>query len=137
MTDTLPLEVRIDRLLELAKCVKQPATAQEVSNGVTETLGRHIPPETVDEWFAGDLVPTDAEREAIAEVCGFSGDSSAYIASDDPEEYAPIHQQIGNLLELAHNTTGLVALRASEKPLPARARQELADLAGQAYDEPK
>ncbi|UCZ91860.1 hypothetical protein [Gordonia sp. WA4-43] len=85
--------------------------------------------------FAGELVPTEAEREAIAEVCGFSGGSSAYIASDDPDEYTPIHQQIGSLLVLAHNTTGLVALRASEKPLTARARQELADLADRAHDE--
>jgi hypothetical protein len=132
----LPLAVRIDRLLELAKCVKQPATARDVSDGVSETLGRSVAPETVDKWFAGELVPTDAEREAIAEVCGFSGDSSAYIASDNPDEYVPIHQQIGNLLELARNTTGLVALRASEKPLTAHARQQLADLAGKAHDEP-
>ena len=135
MTDSLPLEVRIERLLQLAKCVKQPATSHDVSEHVTKTLGRPVPPETVDRWFAGEQVPTEAERRAIAEVCGFAGDSSAYIASDDPDKYVPIHQQIGNLLELAHNTTGLVALRASEKPLTDRARQELADLANRAHDE--
>ncbi|PXW25060.1 UNVERIFIED_CONTAM: hypothetical protein DES50_1238 [Williamsia faeni] len=137
MTDPLPLEVRIDRLLQLAKCVKQPATSQEVSEGVTATLGRPVPPDAVDQWFAGEVVPTEAERQAIAEVCGFGGDSSAYIASDDPNKYVPIHQQIGNLLELAHNTTGLVALRASAKPMTDHARQALADLARRAHDEQK
>lgn len=127
---TLPLEVRISRLRELANYVgEQPKTSAELARTLTTRLHRHIESHTVDRWFTGDEIPSLEERTALAVSFGFDGEAAAYLVSDNPDVYTPYAQQLENFLEIAKNTTGLIALRASEKPLSDKARSALAQLA--------
>ncbi|PVY26306.1 hypothetical protein [Williamsia muralis] len=129
MSTTLPLEVRISRLRELANYVgEQPKTSAELSRTLSDRLHRHIDSDTVDRWFAGEAVPSLEERTALAVSFGFDGEAAAYLVSDNPDVYTPYALQLENFLVIANNTTGLIALRASEKPMSDKARSALARL---------
>lgn len=130
MSTTLPLEVRISRLCELANYVSdEPRTSADLAEDLSARLRVTVDTETVDRWFTGDAVPSVEERTALAISYGFDGEAAAFLASDNPEVYTPYALQLENLLAFANNTTGLIALRASEKPMSDEALRELAELA--------
>lgn len=91
---------------------EQPKTSAELSRTLSTRLHRHIESRTVDRWFAGGS-PSLEERTALAVSFGFDGEAAAYLVSDNPDVYTPYALQLDNLLLIANNTTGLMALRAS------------------------
>ena len=123
---------RLHLLIQLAVANKTLAddSAKVLANRLGEHLGEALAPRTVQSWLDGRQTPSEVHRQALAEVLGWGEpDSVDIMISDDVEKYGPIALQARTVWSLAANETGLVALRASSKPLSPEAMDSLGDLA--------
>lgn len=121
---------RLHLLIQLAVATKTLAddSAKVLANRLGDHLGEAMAPRTVQSWLDGRQTPSAMHRQALAEVLGWAEPASVdMLTSDDVEKYGPIVTQAETVLSLEE--TGLLALRASSKPLSPEAMRSLGDLA--------